>query len=58
MGTVVIALTALFIDHRIAKRYKIDDALVKEMEIERKIGFLDIALVISGFILQVISKIQ
>jgi hypothetical protein len=54
VGTLFIGFSALAVHHRVATRAIIDRSVTQAMGLERKIGFLGLALVLIGYFLQVI----
>ena len=57
VGTIMIAVMALSVHHHMIKEHKIDNIVFRQMNIEQKVGFFGVFLLITGFFLQVISKI-
>jgi hypothetical protein len=53
-GEVMIGLTAIMVHRRVWKEHKIDPVVYREMQREQIIGFLGIALLIVGFLMQVL----
>lgn len=56
-GTVLIAYTAIKVHERVRKEKKIDKNVIKEMLLEKTIGFLGIALIVISYIINLIIKI-
>jgi len=55
LGTILIAYTALRVHHRVRKEHAIDSVVEKEMGKEMRIGVAGIALVIIGYVLQLVN---
>jgi hypothetical protein len=55
VGTVLIAYTALRVHHRVRKEHRIDEQVFSEMRLEMILGVLGVCLIISGYLLQVVS---
>lgn len=51
IGTLLIAIIAYLVHHRIAKEKKIDKKVLEQMKKEQIIGIIGIILIIVGFIL-------
>lgn len=54
LGTVLIAYTALRVHDRVRKEHAIDSVVENAMETERRLGIIGVALVVIGFLIQVI----
>lgn len=54
----MIAYTAIRVHSRVAREKKVDAHAFKDMNQERMIGFLGVALIIIGYILQIPSYIN
>lgn len=54
LGTVLIAYTAIKVHERVRKEKKIDNKVIKEMLLEKTVGFLGIALIILSYIINLI----
>lgn len=57
LGTIMIAYTALAVHDRLRKEHRVDGKVFASIGKELMIGRASIALVLLGYILQVISKI-
>lgn len=53
-GEIMIGLTAIMVHRRVWKEHKIDPVVYNEMKREQVIGFLGIAFLIIGFLIQVL----
>lgn len=53
-GTLCIGFAALMVHHRVASQAIIDRSVTRAMNNERKIGFVGLALLFIGYILQII----
>lgn len=58
LGAIMIAYTAIRVHSRVAREKKVDAHAFKDMNQERMIGFLGVALIIIGYILQIPSYIN
>lgn len=52
IGHIVIAYTAIAVHERVRKEHKITKAVYREMHRERKFALIGIALIVSGYILE------
>jgi len=57
LGTVLIAYTAIKVHERVRKEKKIDNTVIKEMVLEKTMGFLGIASILISYIMNVILTI-
>ena len=57
IGKILIAYTAIRVHFRVWKEHKIDEAVFTEMQTERRIGIIGIALIILGYLLELPSKV-
>lgn len=53
VGTLLIAWAALSVHHKVLNEHKIDNAVYRKMKKEQFLGFLGIALVVIGYLLDV-----
>ncbi|XKT74205.1 MAG: hypothetical protein ACJKTH_02535 [Patescibacteria group bacterium UBA2163] len=54
IGTVLIALAALRVHHRVLHDHRISDSVSKVMRFEQKLGILGILLVLLGYALSIV----
>ena len=54
IGTLMIAYAALSVHHRFRHEHKVDEEVFKAMSWEIKLGFIGIALIITGFVIKLI----
>ncbi len=57
MGKLMIAYTALMVNHRFLKEHKIDEKVFKAMSLEQKIGIVGIIFIITGYVIEVSFKL-
>lgn len=57
IGKIIIAYTALRVHFRVWKEHKMDDAVFKEMQKERLMGYIGISLILIGYLLELPSKL-
>lgn len=53
-GTLLIAYAALSVHHRFRHEHKVDEEVFSAMSLELRLGFVGIALIICGFVLNTI----
>lgn len=54
VGTLFIGFSALAVHHRVSTQTVIDTSVTKAMGIERKIGIVGLALILIGYLLQIL----
>ena len=57
IGTVLIAYTDLRVHNRVRTEHHIDSRVLKEMKTERAVGIIGVALIIAGYVFQVVGLI-
>lgn len=57
IGAVLIAYTALGVHFRFWREHKLDEQVFSEMKKERFLGFMGIALIIVGYLMQAAAHI-
>ena len=55
VGTILLAALILLVHHRVKKEHGIDVAVIRDIKIEEGLGIVSIALLVIGFILQMIA---
>lgn len=56
IGTVLIGITVLLVHRHVMKEHKIDKDVLKEMRYEQAIGVSGIALIITGYFIQILIR--
>ncbi|MBT6254300.1 hypothetical protein HOI83_03675 [Candidatus Uhrbacteria bacterium] len=54
IGEVLIAFTLLRVHHRVLSDRKIDKKVFSEMKLEQKFGYIGVACIVAGYLIQVI----
>lgn len=55
LGAILVARTALRVHHRVWQEHKIDQRVFAEMRHEQRYGFLGLALMVLGLIIDIIA---
>jgi len=53
VGTVLIAVAALGVHHRVLHEHKIDDRVFRIMSIEQKLGILGVVLIFTSYLIKI-----
>ena len=54
VGEVLVGFVAIMVHHRVLREHKIDRKVFRSMRREQKIGLLGIALIVTGFAVEVV----
>ena len=57
IGKIMVGFTAIMVHHRFWQEHKVDEFVFKAMKREQIIGFIGIALIIIGYIIQIPGKL-
>lgn len=57
IGKVMVAFTALMVHYRFRKEHKVDERVFRSMRREQVLAIIGIVLIISGYFLQIPSKL-
>lgn len=57
VGKIMVAFTAIMVHHRFRKEHKVDEKVFRSMRREQVIAIVGILLIITGFFLQLPSKL-
>ncbi|MDP2631408.1 MAG: hypothetical protein Q8P30_01415 [Candidatus Uhrbacteria bacterium] len=55
VGELLVAYTVLMVHHRVLNQHKIDRKVFATMRSEQRIGILGVLLILTGFIIQIVS---
>lgn len=57
IGKIMVAFTALMVHYRFRKEHKVDERIFRSMRREQVLAIIGIVLIISGYFLQIPSKL-